>query len=260
MKKRTLIEENESLLPILSRDLKSYKPLLEKVRVTFEKLDLESFTDATLKEIAITGTQNIEEKFEAKMKAQLKKAGITSTVIQENMMNGSRDIFQAFKDAAGSINNFRPKRTWNEISYTLPLDKITYKNELFLISEDDQENILEEKGRIYLETEAEYRLYENLNQFIKAFDTLRTDLEAANFPIKEVGSVEHHFLATKDNEYQIRPGMIRSALEHYERTQKRQKENEERNERRNEIALERERKLVEARKKKIEENKKKQTN
>jgi hypothetical protein len=235
MKKRTLIEENESLLPVLSRDLKSYKPLLEKVRVTFEKLDLESFTDANLKEVVITGTRNIEVEFESKMKAQLKKAGVTSTVIQENMMNGSRGIFQAFKDAVGSLKNYIPKRMWNEINYILPLDKITYENELFFISGEDQENILEDKGRIYLDTESEHRLYEKLNQFIKSFEALRADLEVANFPIKEIGSIAHHFLTLKNEKYSVTPNMIKGALERHEKRKEFEQKRMERYEKRLEL-------------------------
>ena len=79
---KQLLHENSNLLNEISFDLKQYLPLLEQVKITYENLQLEKFSDEILKEIVNTGTGQIEKLFNDSLNNQIEKSGISNTILK----------------------------------------------------------------------------------------------------------------------------------------------------------------------------------
>lgn len=69
---RILIHENKNLLSEIKTDLKQYLPLLEKVKKSYEGLQLGNFTNDILKEIVNNGTRQIENYLMNPLKIKLR--------------------------------------------------------------------------------------------------------------------------------------------------------------------------------------------
>jgi len=73
---------------------------------------------------------------------------------------------------------------------------------------------LEESCRVYVDTENEHIVYEDLMAFVKAFEKLKINLDKMGFPIKYgVREIEKHFLILKDEKVSIIPTSIHKAAE-----------------------------------------------
>lgn len=213
-KKRKLISEDKSYLDLLERDLSGFIPRLKDLKEEFEALEIKPFSNTILTELLNEGAAKTESQFETKLQTQLKKAGITSLVIQENMMAGSKERFNEFRDALEFAKDFIPTRSSMDSRKRLNIDSISFDGECFLITDEEKERLLEENARIYLETEEEFKLYANLENLLTAYNSLTQNLEELKYDAANNSAVSlpSGFFTLKDGKYQIKAISIKHAV------------------------------------------------
>lgn len=213
-KERILISQNNSLLNEICSDLRHFKPLLENLKTIYESLEIGPFTSQIYKEIVYSGTVGIAERFDSSIESDIEKMGVSKSIIKDNIKAGSQTLLNQFTTYVGELKSFRPDTFSRE--KRLNLKYISFTDKGFVITAEDKENILELECRIYIETDAEHKLYEALNKFLDAFndfDKNIVELGVINNPIaNKLGAVAEIFLIPKDGKYEIKPESIRWAI------------------------------------------------
>ncbi|WP_300441356.1 hypothetical protein [Christiangramia sp.] len=201
----------------MKKDLQDMQPLLEGLKTSYENLELSKFDNAIYSEIIKEGTRKIEQRFKKTIESQIKKAGITSKIIQANMLKGNHEILQEFKLSLDNLEKFKPIRSSIDHSPVLPLGLITYEDHFFIISEDDEEKILENYDRIYLETEDEFKVYEDLHNLIQAHKRVTETFTELKYTAtnKNVVDLPRSFFNCKDGEYSVNPKIIKTVVNHH---------------------------------------------
>jgi hypothetical protein len=217
--KRVLLHENSSLLHEISSDLNQFMPLLKEVQNSYESLELGDFTDDILKEVVSTGTKAIELKFTENLKRQIEKLEVTSSVLKENLLSGSKPLFSDFANKVLLLKRFKPE-TFSRTKH-LKLNFISFQNNTFYLSSENKEQILENECRVYLDNEKEAELYENLKQLIEAYNKVNENLEELNFSFsfnqgKGLKAIENVFLEFNKNSFSIVPHSIKFATNYNE--------------------------------------------
>lgn len=217
--KRVLLHENNNLLGEISSDLNQYLPLLKEVKKSYENLELGDFTNEIFKEIILTGTNGIDTRFTENLKKQIEKLEVTSSILKENILNGSRTLFQDFANKVSLLKRFKPD-TFSRINY-LKLNFISYQSNGFYLSEENKEQILENECRVYLDNEKEAELHGNLKQFIEAYNKVSENLNNLQFAFsysqgKGIKAIENVFLELKENSFVIVPESIKFATNYNE--------------------------------------------
>lgn len=216
---RILLQEDKGLLAEISGDLTQFMPLLEKVKVNYEALELEDFTNDLFKEITLEGVGRIENDFTENLEKQIDKLEVTNSILRENLSNGCKPIFQKFANSVIKLRRFKPD-TYSRL-VPLKLKFISYKNNEFFLSEKDKEDILENDCRIYLEDERELKLYKNLENFIGAYKNVKENLKELNFKNdfregEEIAAIRNIFLTHNGGELTIKAGAIKYASKYNE--------------------------------------------
>lgn len=198
---RQLIKQDDNLLSQIIGDLKQFKPLLENTKATYEKLELGQFDNDILKEIAAGNINAIDKKFFEKCENDFSKLNISNSIIKENLMTGSNEVFNNFFTASYDLRKFRPQ-TYNR-SIGLLLSQISFKNDTFICSEEDKEDILENSCRIYLENDKEADLFKNLNDLKEAHAKVLMSLENMQFDfrgsLKNISTIANLFFRSEPN-------------------------------------------------------------
>lgn len=214
--KRVLIHENKDLLIQISRDLKQYLPLLEQVKKSYENLKLGDFSQDILNEIVKSGTRQIQNRFDESLEDQIDKSGIENSILRDNILKGSEKLFVEFSENCKELKRFKPE-TFSRNNY-LKLNVISFENGTFYLTDENKEQILENECRIYLENEKEKELFENLQNFIEAFNKVSENLKELDFKFryeqgKGVTAIANGFLWLElDNTYTIRPETLKFAV------------------------------------------------
>ena len=222
--KRVLIYESRNLLGDIITDLSQFKPLLENVKTTYEKLELGNFTNETLKEITESNINAIDRKYFEKCESDFSKLNISNTIIKENLMRGSNELFNMFLIASNNLRKFRPT-TYSRKKVLRP-HQISFENDMFFVSNENKEQILESDCRIYLETEKEFELYNNLKNFIEAYNTVSENLNELQFNFhysqgKGLTAIQNVFLkSNNENSFEVAPASISFAINQNENTLK----------------------------------------
>lgn len=222
--KRELLNENRDLLLEITSDLKQYLPHLEQVKKTYENLQLGNFSDAILKEIVKSGTGQIEKLFNESLNDQIGKAGISNIILKDNILKGSENLIFEFIEKFRELKRFKPE-TFSRKNY-LKLNVISFENKIFYLSEENKEQILENECRIYIENEKEKELYDNLKNFIEAYNKVSNNLKELDFKFsfnegKGVVAIANGFLWLElDNSYSIRLETLKFATTYKENSLK----------------------------------------
>lgn len=198
-KERILIKEDRDLLKTICRDFSEYVPLLNKVKESYENLELGDFTQDIYKEIIDFGANKSLQKFNSSMINQFDKANITSTIIRSSMMSDTLNIRESFKISVQELKSFKPFNISKMIGQRydfLKLHQITYENGRFFISDENEENILEQSCRTYLTTERDHLLFEKVKTFSNSYKELKKFLLQNNY----YRSASHIQLSTFVNE------------------------------------------------------------
>ena len=226
---RILQKQDDQSYNVMSRELRDYKPLLEDVKSNYEELQLGDFSNAIFKEIVTSGTGGIELRFKEEILSQMKKAGITLKIMQENMAKGNKQLFEKFKDSVNRLEDYKPNNFSTYNIPHLPLENISYSDGEFFISEKDKEQILEKHFRVYLETEEEHHIYDQLTKFIDAYEVIKREMEKIKFPFHkdneyQLDDLRKSFLAFENGKYVLRPERIKDAITYHERQERQKKQ------------------------------------
>ncbi|WP_310558663.1 hypothetical protein [Flavobacterium sp.] len=218
--KRILIHENKNLLIEICKDLNQYLPHLEQVKKTYEKLQLGNFNDDILKQIVRSGTGQIEKLFNESLNDQVEKAGISNTILKSNILKDSEQLYFSFLEKTRELKRFTPE-TFSRKNY-LKLNVISFQNGIFYLSDENKEQIIENECRIYIENEKEKELFDNLQNFIEAYNKVSDNLKELEFKFryeqgKGVTAIANGFLWLElDNTYSIRLETLKFATNYKE--------------------------------------------
>ncbi|WP_026976249.1 hypothetical protein [Flavobacterium tegetincola] len=196
--KKELIYQNDNLLSEIIRDLSQYKPLLEEVKECYEKLELGNFTNEILKEITEININGIDKMYREKCESDYAKVNISNAIIKENLMRGSDELFNGLVFATVALRKFRPE-TYSR-SARLKASQISFIDGRFQCTELDQEHVLEDYCRIYLENDKERDLFESLTNLKKVYENIYENLESMKFEFrgqfKNMATIERTFFKT----------------------------------------------------------------
>lgn len=209
--KRTLIHEDKDKLNAMLKDLNEMRPILNKVESTYNDLELGNLDNDIFQEILAKGTARIKREYISKEEDQIKKAGITSTRLQKNMMNDADEVFEKFNTQVKSLKAFTATRYGMNNTPHLPKSYITsFKNGGFGVLKEQREEILEEYCRTYLEGPEEHEAYQKFQDFISAFKSFKDHLDKLDFRWNgSLASIENQFLTYENGEPKLKPSITR---------------------------------------------------
>lgn len=235
--KKKLLQQNNTSYQLTIQELTHFKPYLEDLRRTYENLQVGEFSSEIFKKVVSSGTLEIEEKFNQDILTQIKSMGITNKIIQDNLTKGNKELLEEFKNALRDLLSFKPDihlthRTFGDNHPNLTLKYISFSEGKFFISEEDKENLLEKYFRVYIETEQEHRLYNQLNNLLESYEIVEAELKKVKFKFylqedSKYDDLRHRFFEYENGKYKIRPKMIRGAIEHHAKQEQFKKEREE---------------------------------
>ena len=208
---RTLIHEDKDKLNAMLKDVDQMMPILKKIQSTYSDLEIGKLNNDIFQEILSKGTARIKREYLAKEEDQIKKAGITSTRLQKNMMNGADEVFEKFNSQVKMLKEFNAPRYGMTNTPLLPKSYITsFKNGGFAVLKEQREEILEEYCRTYLEGPEEHEAYQKAQDFISAFKSFKDHLDKLDFRWNgSLSSIENQFLTYKNGQPTLKPSIIR---------------------------------------------------
>ena len=214
IKQRTLIHEDMDKLNAMLRDFSEMKPILNKLEASFYDLELGDLNNDIFQEILSKGTARIKREYLAKEEDQIKKAGITSTRLQKNMMNGADEVFEKFNTQVNKLKSFSATRYGMDNTPRLPKSYITsFERGGFAVLKAQREEILEEYCKTYLEGPEEHELYQEVQEFLMAAKKMKNHLKKLGYKYDgNIQSILNHFTTYKDGEPEIKPSSIRWAV------------------------------------------------
>lgn len=183
-KERILIKEDRELLNKICRDLPEYITLLNKVKESYEKLELGEFSQKVFNDILSKGPEKTLDKFHSNLIVQFNNAKITSSILRSNMIAETNPIQNEFRNAVTDLKSFKPYNIKNYIGNRydyIKLHQITYENGRFFISDENEENILEQSCRTYLESDRDKELFEKTKAFANTYKELKSFLLKNNY-------------------------------------------------------------------------------
>lgn len=212
---RTLIHEDKDKLNAMLKDVNEMMPILKRVQSTYNDLEIGKLNDHVFQEILRNGTAKIKRDYMAHEEDQIKKAGITSTRLQKNMMNGADEVFEKFNTQVKLLKEFHAPRYGVDTHPRLPKKYIhCFENGTFGVLKEHQEQILEEYCREYLQGAEMHELHQLLAQeFLGAFEKVKKNLNKLGFIYDgDLKSIERHFIKYEGGDATIKPTSIRYAV------------------------------------------------
>lgn len=212
---RKLIFEDQGLIPLLEKDLRHFWPHLDKLKVSFDALELEAFSDEIYKELVNKGTTEIKERYQDKIRKEIKSAGITNSLITENLMNGNLENIAKLNKDLDTLKASHPFKSAWETLPNLRIEDISYSEEGFIVSEEDQESLMEKHARVYIQDPEEHELYESLQAFVDAYNDINSTLASSGEDRKNsIEGMVKTFLSRDNDEYIIKAKAINQELNH----------------------------------------------
>lgn len=180
MRERIILKEDHGLLLQLTKDLIGYKPLLESVKETFNKLHMEPFSEAVFEEVK-RNPSAISAQFRAAILEQLNRSAVTFEPMREESVKQSTPYLNTFEQALDSLISYNPPNPGFRTA-VLQLRFISYNDAVgFHISEADREKLLDEFCRTSIETENEQKVYEGVLAFSSALVSLEKILSEVGY-------------------------------------------------------------------------------
>lgn len=218
-KERILIAQDNSLLNEICSDFTYFKPLLTNLKTIYESLEIGPFSNQVYKEIVYSGTAGISEIFRSSIESDIKSTGVIKSIIKDNIRSGSETLLNQFVVYVSELKKFKPDN-FTRVK-RLNLKHISFIDNGFIITSEDKEQILESECRIYLENEKEKEFFENLKNFIDAYDKVNENLEKLQFRFsynqgKGMKGIENVFLNLTEDGYSINPYSIKFATNYIE--------------------------------------------
>lgn len=221
---KKLIDQDEKLFDEITSDLKQFMPLLNALQSNYESLLLGDFQTKILEEIVSSGIKGIEKRYEENLQKQVDNLNVTNAVLRENLLSGSNTLIQNFKESFLILKKFRPE-TWGSVRPILNFGFISFKNNEFYLSDVDNEAILENYCRTYLNNEKEEELYSDLRVLIESYEKVESNMNGLKYVLgcrqgKGLTGIASTFFKEIDGKYLVDPGSIKFVVD-YNENQKR---------------------------------------
>lgn len=215
MERKLIFEDTEKLNNSV-RHIQQFVPYLNKVKEAFDKLEIGEFTNELHKEIINTGTTGIEEAYKTKIKTDIQKIGIASSLIKENLIQGSESVLNDFLENVKSLKRFFPQVYYSGDLSAVKVQYTSFENGSFIVSEEDKEVLLENHCRIYLETEDEHKLFNALNNLIESSLKVREFIDRPgsfyNPTLSKFDLISKLFLKEINGKTEVNPAGIKAVL------------------------------------------------
>lgn len=212
MEKRILIEENVENFKEICKDLKQFMPALNKLKSSFEALEIGAFTNDDFKKIVLLGPTKYIEIYIKSLNVQLDKLGITNSIMRQNTIKDHESLIETFQKSVSEAKGFYPE-IYSANRPKLTIKYISYENGLFVISKEDKEMILEDFCRTYLENEEEIKFYEivenlkeSFNKYLDVYNTLGIPNSNSFLTITNIFKVD------ENRKFVIIPGNVKSVF------------------------------------------------
>ena len=174
--KRILIREDKGLLTEIVQDLHRFKPTLTALTTAFSELCMGPFTNEIFKDLVDNGSANITANYKANLETELDKTGVVNPILRKTVLSASEPTFSKFKTAYTDLIAFTPPNNTIQRA-TLTLQYISFIDERFVVTEADQETLLESHCRVYLETDKEKAFHAKLSTLKDAFNAYLKDFQ-----------------------------------------------------------------------------------
>ena len=224
-KERILLSQDNDLKSRILSDLPKFKKTFEPVKDAFAQLQIGSLTNDIFSTIIEGKAESLRAGYFQSIEDQLKKDGVTNSVLKKIAMEGTAELFNAFLIAAkGFINTDltpSPYGIGKDRVEFLELSDLSYSiKDGLSISEFQEEVITEKHCRLYAETEMELEIYHAAKQLAPALQNFLTVLKNTGIPFYEFefgdgrkgfssnSYIENFFTCDKNMEVNIIPGVI----------------------------------------------------
>lgn len=213
-KQRTLIKEDKAKLNAMLKDVDLMMPILNKLQSAYNDLGIGKFDNDIFQEVINRGTSEVRDRFDKKNEEEVKKAGFTSKRIIQNILMGADEDFQKFNSQVKIFKEFTAPRYAMDTTPRLPKKFVhCFHFGGFAVLEENEEQILEEYCRIYLEGPEEHEAYKKAQEFLSSFESFKGHLDKLGFKYDgDLKSIERHFITYEDGKATIKPTSIRYAI------------------------------------------------
>lgn len=220
--KRTLIKENQNLLNEILKDLRGYRPALTNLNDAYDELQMGPLSKEAFRDIVENGLSNIYPKYTANLEAELDKTGVKNPILRKTVLAASEPVFDKFRKAFEDLVNYAPRPSEFNPRPMLALESISYNGEFFEVAAEDQEIILENHCRVYLENEAENAFHNTLSNLQDALNAYLKEFERYELAGKTNGFCGlETFLKLDGSNVTIKPESINYGVSVSDRAKKR---------------------------------------
>ena len=186
--KRVLIKQDENLLNEMVSDLRGFRPALTALKNAYSELQMGPFNKEAFSDIVKNGFSNVYAKYTTNLESELDKTGVKNPILRKTVLSASEPVFDKFRKAYSDLMDYSPVPSRFNTRPMLQLSQISFNSEVFEVSAEDQEVILEQHCRVYLESEAEKafhstltNLRDALNAYLKDFEDYELDGKANGY-------------------------------------------------------------------------------
>ena len=178
--KRILIHEDRELLTNKMDDLRKYASAFNEVKKAYEGLELGDLNNEIYKDLVTgpAGIANIRESFFSELDQTLKGAGLNKEGLRKVHIDQANVEFGKLERAIQELKSIHPDPNAHRRFEALKVENTSYIDGVFQVSAMDQEDILEDDCRVYLESESEIKLHAHLKNVRDSINDLGTFLQA----------------------------------------------------------------------------------
>lgn len=187
MKTKILIKKDQDLFIDIAVQLKQFIPFLNELKSSFEGLEIGVFTNQDYKKIILLGHTYHIDLLKEIINKRLISLKIFDLETKEKALNQYEKQIERFKKSINNLKVFNNEFNVKGIP-TLPLKFISFQNQLFVISKEDKEMILDTFCKTYLETPEEIKLYEASKKLSEAFNEYLEFFNSTGIP-----SINKHY-------------------------------------------------------------------
>jgi hypothetical protein len=199
MENRILIKEDNNLFKKIAVQLKHFIPFLNELKSSFESLEIGNLKNEDYKKIILLGHTYHIDLLKEIINKRLVSLKITDLETKEKALNQYEKQIERFKKSIDSLRAFYSDFNTKDTP-KLPLQFISHQNQLFLISKQDKEMILNTYCRVYFDKEEEIKLFNKANVLKENINEYLEILDSAGFNVFNKFLSLGHILQVNDND------------------------------------------------------------
>jgi hypothetical protein len=176
---RILVYEDLNGFNIPLQSIRKIISLANNVADKYEDLEMGSFTYEIYNDVIENGVLNVQVRYLATIRAEIKRLSITNPSIQHAMFGDLDRALEPLKTAIETLLKY----SGNLMGYfilTEKYKKASFKNNRFLLTKDDEESLKDEFCRIYVDDEKQSTALDSLRSFVDAYNTLLDSVSNMN--------------------------------------------------------------------------------